>query len=587
MGRIPDELIDEIRSANDIVAVISERIQVKKAGRNYRALCPFHQEKSPSFNINPERQIYHCFGCGAGGNVITFLMEHDKLSFLDAIRELADRAGIRLPERSGGIEGGGQDDPVYRANAAAQSYFRSSLLSPAGKEALQYVRDRGVSEETSETFGLGYAPPGWDGLLRTARKEGLSDRLLEEAGLAIARESGGHYDRFRDRVTFPLSVSAGRIVGFGGRAMGDAEPKYLNSPETRVYQKGRYLYGLREARRAMRGAREVILVEGYMDVLSLYQSGFTNVVASSGTALTREQAKTISRYADKVFIAYDGDAAGVAAATRAAEELVRFGLKVRVVSFPEDADPDSLLREKGPDALREGLASARDFIDFLVDRTPADTPEERESAARRLLSIVARVEDPIVADLMLEKIADALSIRRAAVTRAFAAMGADGAERRRAERLRGRDDAPVIEEAELSAQKGLLSLVVAGGAVARAVREAVTPEIFSDSTARSLAERLWEADDVDVAALLSSLDDPEEIGLISELAVLSSDVSDGARLRDDYVRTIERSRIRTRIHTIDRAIETAEMTNSDDELLSLAEERQRLAERLQELAAGD
>ena len=587
MGRIPDELIEEIRSANDIVDVISERIQVKKAGRNYRALCPFHQEKSPSFNINPERQIYHCFGCGAGGNVITFLMEHDKLSFLDAIRELADRAGIRLPERSGGIEGGGQDDPVYSANAAAQRYFRSSLLSSAGKEALTYVRDRGVSEETSETFGLGYAPPGWDGLLRAARKDGLSDRLLEEAGLAIARESGGHYDRFRDRVTFPLSVSAGRIVGFGGRAMGDAEPKYLNSPETRVYQKGRYLYGLREARRAMRGAREVILVEGYMDVLSLYQSGFTNVVASSGTALTREQAKTISRYADKVFIAYDGDAAGVAAATRAAEELVRFGLKVRVVSFPEEADPDSLLREKGPDALREGLASARDFIDFLVDRTPADTPEERESAARRLLSIVARVEDPIVADLMLEKIADALSIRRAAVTRAFAAMSADGAKRRRAERLRGRDDAPVIEEAELSAQKGLLSLVVAGGAVARAVREAVTPEIFSDPTARSLAERLWEADDVDVAALLSSLDDPEEIGLISELAVLSSDVSDGARLRDDYVRTIERSRIRTRIHTIDRAIETAEMTNSDDELLSLAEERQRLAERLQELAAGD
>ncbi len=585
--RIPDEVIEEIRSANDIVEVISERIQVKRAGRSYRALCPFHQEKSPSFNINPERQIYHCFGCGAGGNVITFLMEHDKLSFLDAVRELADRAGIRVPS-SGGAAGTSDEDPVYAANAAALSFFQNVLNSEAGAAALDYLRNRGLSDETIESFRLGYAPAGWDGLLKAAGKAGMGPRMLEEAGLVIARESGGHYDRFRDRVIFPLMVSAERAVGFGGRAMGDAEPKYLNSPETRVYHKGRYLYGLREARQAMRGSREIILVEGYMDLLSLHQAGFRNTVASSGTALTREQAKTISRYADKVFVAYDGDAAGIAAASRAAEELMRFGLKIRVTSFPGGADPDSFLRENGPEALRDRLAGALDFIDFLVAQSPSDTAESREAAARRLVSMVARVEDPIVADLMLEKVADALSLRRASVMRAHAALKEGNDEKARpAPAGGGRDDAPIIEEAELKAQKGLLSLVVCGGAPADRIREAVTPEDFTDPVARAAAQLVWEVGEVDVASLLSSVDDRETTRLLSELAVLTPPESDCLRLCDDYIRTIERSRIKARIRSIDRAIETAEMSRSDEDLLSLAAERQDLARRLRELAAGE
>ncbi|MFH1502020.1 MAG: DNA primase [Candidatus Eisenbacteria bacterium] len=591
--RIPDEVIDEIRSANDIVDVISERIQVKKAGRNYRALCPFHQEKSPSFNINPERQIYHCFGCGAGGNVITFLMEHDKLSFPDAMRELADRAGIRLPESGSGAGLADDEDPIYGANEFAASYFAKALRSQGGADALGYLNGRGLTNETIESFGLGFAVPGWDGLLRAAAKAGFRPQTLEEAGLVVARESGGHYDRFRDRLLFPLKVSAGRTVGFGGRAMGDAEPKYLNSPETRVYHKGRYLYGLREARPAIRVAREVILVEGYMDLLSLYQGGFQNAVASSGTALTREQAKTIARYVDKVFIAYDGDAAGIAAATRAAEELIRFGLKVRVASFPEGADPDSFLREKGPDALRDVLSASLDFIDFLVAQSPAGSPDEREQAARRLVGIVARVEDPIVADLMLEKVADALGIRRAAIVRAYAALkGEGGATRSGATGTPGRPsgrggDAPPIEEAALAAQKGLLSLLVCGGEAAARVRASVSPSDFANAPARALAELMWGEDEADVAALLSRVKDRDEAALLSELAVLAPSHRDGARLCDDYIRTIQRSRIEERIRSLDREIETAEMTRSDERLLTLAAERQDLALRLRELTAGN
>lgn len=583
--RVPDELIDQIRSANDIVDVISERIQVKRAGRNYRALCPFHQEKTPSFNINPERQIYHCFGCGAGGNVITFLMEHDKIGFLDAVRELADRAGIRLPARGGPGEGA-TDDPVYAANAMALDYFRRSLRSDGGRAARDFVHDRGLSDEVVDTFALGYAPAGWDGLLRAGGEAGFASSALEEAGLVVARDGGGHYDRFRDRFMFPLLASGGRAVGFGGRSLGDQEPKYLNSPETRVYHKGRFLYGLAEARTAMRLAREVILVEGYMDLLTLHEAGFRNVVASAGTALTPEQAKVLARYADKVFVAYDGDAAGIAAAVRASEALVCLGLKVRVASFPEGSDPDSFLREAGPEALRERLSGALDFIDFLVACGPTETAEDREVTARRLIDVVARVEDPLVADLMLEKIAAALSIRRSAVARACAVKKEEGERQRRTSR--GRDDAPVIESAELSAQKGLLSLLIAGGPEAVRIRSTLDPRDLTDPAVRSLAERIWaSAGAVDVAALLTSIGSPDETRLLTELAVLPASGRDGARLCDDYIRTIERARIGERIRTLDLAIQTAEMTESDDRLLALAAERQDLARRLRELTSGE
>ena len=583
--RIPDELIEQIRSANDIVDVISERIPVKKAGRNYRALCPFHQEKTPSFNINPERQIYHCFGCGVGGNVITFLMEHDKMGFLDAVRELADRAGIRLPSR-GSLAEGATDDPIYRANAMALDYYRRSLQGEAGSEARAFVRKRGLSDEVVETFALGYAPAGWDGLLREAARVGFGHAAMEEAGLVVAREGGGYYDRFRDRFMFPLLVSAGRAVGFGGRSLGDQEPKYLNSPETRVYHKGSFLYGLAQARPAMRLGREAILVEGYMDLLTLHDAGFQNVVASSGTAFTSEQAKVMARYADKVFIAYDGDSAGVAAATRAAETLVCLGLKVRVVSFPDGEDPDSLIRGSGFEAVRDRLNSSLDFIDFLVATSDTETAEEREATARRLIEIVARVEDPLVSDLMLEKIADALSMRRAAVARACAVKREEGEPGRGP--APGRDDAPEIEAAELAAQKGLLSLLVAGGSEAARIRKELEPDDFGDPVARSLAERFWHAPGaVDVAALLTSIESREEARVLTELAVLAVPGGDGARLCDDYIRTIERSRIDRRIRSLDDAIEAAEMTESDDRLLALAAERQDLARQLRELTSGE
>ena len=590
--RIPEQLIEDIKAANDIVDVISERIRTKKAGRNYKAVCPFHDEKTPSFNINPERQIYHCFGCGVGGNVITFLMEYEKIGFLDAVRELAQRAGISIPKGDG--RAGAAEDPVYAANAMALRYFRECLAGPEGDAARAYWQGRGISDEMTEMFQIGCAKPGWDGLLKRAQKEGVPPSVLEEAGLVIERDKGGYYDRFRDRLVFPLLWTGGRVVGFGGRALDDSEPKYLNSPETRVYHKGHYLYGLAQARPALRASREAILVEGYMDTLSLYEAGFHNVVASAGTALTIEQARILSRYADRVFVAYDGDSAGIAAATKAAELLVRLGVKVRIAGFPDGADPDSFVRQSGADAMKEELSQARDFIDFLLAVSPPATAEDREKAARELLETVASIEDPIKADLMLEKIARSLSIDRGALTRALEARKASASRRpaARADRAQGRraEAERVVGAAELAAQKGLLGLLLGGGDEAARVRGELGSSDFTDPLMRGLAERLMGeqgAGAVDVGALLDQLPSPEEASVVTEISVAPSDDDNGGRACDDYIRTIRRSAIETEIEAVDREIETAEMTGDEEKLLARVHARQELARRLRELSAGD
>ena len=597
MRRIPEQLIEDIRSANDIVDVISERIQTKKAGRNYKACCPFHDEKTPSFNINPERQIYHCFGCGVGGNVITFLMEYEKIGFIDAVRELAQRAGISIPERAGGASSA--EDPIYAANALAVRYFRECFAGTSGEAARAYWRGRGIGDEITEMFQIGCAKPGWDGLLKKAEGEGVTAEVLEEAGLVIERDKGGHYDRFRDRLVFPLLWTGGRVVGFGGRALDDSEPKYLNSPETRVYHKGQYLYGLAQARPALRASREAILVEGYMDTLSLYEAGFHNVVASAGTALTPEQARVISRYADRVFVAYDGDAAGIAAATKAAELLVKLGVKVRIAALPDGADPDSLVRKEGAEALKDELSGARDFIDFLLAVNPPQTAEDREKAARGLLDTVASIEDPIKADLMLEKIAQSLSIDRGALTRALesrragdsrrAALKGDPVDASGAATTRAIGAVRAVGAAELAAQKGLVGILLAGGEAAGRVNEELTPSDFTDPLFRSLAEQLMRegGETVDVGALLDRLSTPEEAAVITEISVGLYEDDDGGRACGDYIRVIRRSAIEAEIASVDREIETAEMTGDEEKLLSRVAARQELARRLSELSGGD
>lgn len=366
----PDEIIEEVRLANDIVSIISEYVVLKKKGRNYTGLCPFHQEKTPSFMVSPDKQIFHCFGCGVGGNVLSFIMKLENSTFPEAMRMLADKAGISLPEK----EEPYKDkkilirDKAHEINKLATDYYHHILTNEeSGQAALDYLLQRGTSREVIDRFKLGYAPSSWDGLLNYLGQNGYAAEEISRFGLAMAKErNNGYYDRFRNRVMYPIMEIGGKVVGFGGRVIDDSLPKYLNSPETEVFNKSRLLFGLNLGTGAIRSADQVIIMEGYMDVISAHQFGIKNTVASLGTALTREQGKLLMRYTHNVVIAYDADQAGVMATIRGLEILQELGCQVKVLSIPEGKDPDEFLKKQGQDAFQNLVKKAQSLIEYKV-----------------------------------------------------------------------------------------------------------------------------------------------------------------------------------------------------------------------------
>src|SRR5437762_638891 len=422
-----EETRERVRDATDIVQLIGERVALRRAGRSYKGLCPFHTEKTPSFTVTPDRQIWHCFGCSKGGDVFAFLMELDKLTFPEALRALADRAGIDLPKQDRG-PGDEAFDKLYQANALARDFFRANLggTTHAGAaKARAYLVARGFEEPWISRFEVGWAPEGWDGLLNALNKL-LSAQELEQAGLIVRRGDGtGHYDRFRNRVIFPIAAASGKVAGFGARAIAERdEPKYLNSPETPVFRKGRLLYGLPVARPGMRESGEAIVAEGYLDVMRLHACGFTNAVSTCGTALTIDQAKLLARLQISVLLLYDGDDAGVRAAERALDPLFEAGLNVRLLLLPRGEDPDSYLRAQGLGALRERLETALDVPAFLAG---ASAPEKGdpgvEARVRRLVGLLGRSEDPIRRGLILRRGADVFGLEETVLIEAVQGRG--------------------------------------------------------------------------------------------------------------------------------------------------------------------
>lgn len=389
---IPKDIIDRIRQLSDIVEVVGQVVSLSRSGSHYAGLCPFHKERTPSFKVFPESQNFHCFGCGEGGSVFDFLMKTEGLSFPEAVRVLADRAGVEVPDARRDPDRDRETAEIGETLELAARFYVAQLGSGPGRAAREYLAGRGLAASAIERFRIGYAPDAWDGLL-TALTRHRDGAALERAGLAIRRRSGdGHYDRFRDRLVFPIVSPSGRVIGFGGRALGDTEPKYLNSPETRVYHKSRVLYGLREARHAIRRERHVLVVEGYMDVIALNQAGVENAVATCGTSLTAEHASMLARYAPEVVILFDGDAAGVRAALKAFETVLPTGVLVRTVTLPEGADPDDLVRGGDTAALMELVAARQDVVDFFYTRSKGDP---KPAAIDRLARLVARVPEEI------------------------------------------------------------------------------------------------------------------------------------------------------------------------------------------------
>ena len=352
----PEELIEEVRTRNDIVEVISGYVRLQKKGSNYFGLCPFHNEKSPSFSVSPGKQMYYCFGCGAGGNVITFLMEYENQTFPEAVRTLAQRAGIALPEADDSKEARQADSrraKLLEINKEAAKYFYYQLRTERGSVGMEYLRKRELSDETMNHFGLGYANKYSNDLIQYLKSKGYSEDLIRDAGLCNVDEKHGMYDKFWNRVMFPIQDINHRVIGFGGRVMGDGKPKYLNSPETEIFDKSRNLYGLNFARTSRKG--NVILCEGYMDVIAMHQAGFTQAVASLGTAFTSGQASLLRRYANEILLSYDSDGAGVNAALRAIGILKEAGMTGRVINLEPYKDPDEFIKALGGEEFQKRL----------------------------------------------------------------------------------------------------------------------------------------------------------------------------------------------------------------------------------------
>ena len=403
-GLIPQSFIDDLLNRTDIVEVVSSRIQLKKAGKNYTACCPFHKEKTPSFSVSPDKQFYYCFGCGAGGNALGFVMDHDQTDFPQAVEELAKRAGMDVPREDSGRGRTPRqpvDSPLYPLLTAAADYYRQALKShPTRKAAVDYLKGRGLSGEIARDFGLGFAPPGWDNLHKHLAGDKLQQKAMIDAGLLIENaENGRIYDRFRDRVMFPIRDSRGRVIAFGGRVLGDDKPKYLNSPETPVFHKGQELYGLYEARKSNRDLDEIMVVEGYMDVIALAQQGLRNAVATLGTATSEEHLKRLFRLVPSVLFCFDGDGAGRKAAWRALEATLpnlQDGRRARFLFLPEGEDPDTLVRSEGTDAFRARINQhAQPLADYFFQQLSEEADPRSLEGKAHLVTLAAPLIEKI------------------------------------------------------------------------------------------------------------------------------------------------------------------------------------------------
>lgn len=493
-----EELIEEIRSRNDIVDVISGYVRLQKKGSSYFGLCPFHNEKSPSFSVSRQKQMYYCFGCGAGGNVYTFLMEYENFSFVEAVKYLADRAGVELPEAEYSKEAKEKADlkaSILEINKLAAKYYYVQLKSERGKNAYTYLKDRKLSDETITAFGLGYSNKFSDDLYKYLRKKGYSEELIRQAGLINTDERQGVYDKFWNRVMFPIMDVNSRVIGFGGRVMGDAKPKYLNSPETAVFDKSRNLYGLNRARTSRKPY--FLLCEGYMDVIALHQAGFTNAVASLGTALTPGHASLIKRYVQEVYLTYDSDDAGTRAALRAVPILREAGITAKVVRMDPYKDPDEFIKNLGAEEYERRIDEARNGFLFSIDMLSRDydmgSPEGKTAFFRETARRLMAFEDELERNNYIDAVASEYGVRKESLEKLVAKTAVSAGLAKpvsRPRRAEGKEKQK--EDGILTSQKVLLTWLIDDASLFGKISSLVTPDDFTEDLYRTVAQLLYE-----------------------------------------------------------------------------------------------
>lgn len=578
--RIPENLLEEILGRVNIVEIIAEHIPLKRAGRNFKANCPFHHEKTPSFMVSPERQIYHCFGCGESGNAFKFLMRYERLDFPEAVEVLARKAGVILPEiKKEDSATAGLYTQLFKVNEQAAAFFKGNLKHPSAAAIKKYLLDRGVKQESIDVFGIGYAPDKWDGLINFLRSESVALSLMEKAGLILAKQRGGYYDRFRQRLIFPITDVKSRVLGFGGRILSDnkdkALAKYINSPETPIYTKGRNLYGLNLARDAIREDDFAVVVEGYLDFIIPYQEGVRNIVASLGTALTPEQIRLLRRYTHNVVIIYDADDAGQMAALRALDIFIEEGMNVRVVSLPEGLDPDLFIRQRDIALFKELIRSAETLFDYklkvLKSRYNIKDPQGKAGISQEMLPTISKFRDSILKAEYIKKFAEHLDVAEFFVLEELGKIK-DGRKADQGDLTSPRSKADINPTEKL-----LIKLMLEETRLIDYIRQHLEPADFQDKRATKMVSIMFdlisEGKKIEANKIMGRLEDQEMLQCISE-SVFDSEVAEENKTRivDDCIRLIKNKRVISTRQRLQTQIHKAEVSGDQETVVRLREE---------------
>ncbi|SJZ71688.1 DNA primase [Selenihalanaerobacter shriftii] len=595
MAYINDDFIDEVRTGNNIIDVISDYLKLDQAGNNYKGLCPFHNEKTPSFMVSPEKQLYHCFGCGAGGNVFNFIMEIENLEFVEAVKILAERIGLSLPKQGGVKERQTTEkSEIYEIHDWATKYFNYLLTEvDQGSEAYNYLRQREIKRKTIDKFKLGYAPDSWESLFKFLKKKGYSAQRIHQAGLIIPRKKGkGYYDRFRNRVIFTIFNSRGRVIGFGGRVLDDSHPKYLNSPETMIFNKKRNLYGFNLAKKEIRNSESAIIVEGYTDVITGYQAGIHNMVASLGTSLTKEQAKLLSRYAERAYIAYDGDAAGEQATLRGLNILKKEGIEVYVVDLPSGADPDEVIRERGQEYFNSLLKEAMSLIEFKIEQILLDDGsirvEDKVKKVDQIIPILAEIDNEIEQTEYVKKVANKIDTEIKAIKARLKKYLYQKDKDRNYKNWDNKDKsnysaAENDEESNIyieSARK-LLELMLTDIQILNLVKEELDAEDFITPKYQSVADLIFGLENLNVGKLLDQVNNMEIKELLTKLSV-SINYEEGFgeyQIKEDargYIKKIKEYQLKMKKEKLEKEIQEYEASGDFAKLRPLLREYQNL-----------
>ena len=548
-GRIPESAIEEIRTRADIVDVVSEYVSLKSSGKNHKGLCPFHQEKTPSFSVSEEKQIFHCFGCSAGGNVFKFLMEIEGISFIDAVKKLGNRFHVPIPEQSlSPREEKNRNDReiILNLNKFATEYYSHHLRkTEGGGLAREYIKSRGFDENTADEYQLGWATPEWGGLLAHLKKKSpTSEKLLEKAGLITIKPATGgkresQYDRFRNRLIFPLMDVFGNIIGFAGRIISEGEPKYLNSPETPLYTKGNHLFGLNKAKETIRKENRVLLVEGYFDQICSYQNGIKNTVALCGTALTLNQVSLLRKYTTNIVLVFDSDSAGQAAAQRGFELLLSEGLNISVVLLPQGYDPDSFIQEKGKDKFLELVENAKPFLESLIDRTIEEGTKNatgKAATVNKVLPAISKIKSSVERSEYIRYLSEKAEVDQKSLLEDLSKYFS-GKKRDVEKKIAVNEKRPVLE-------LFLIHLMLSDEQAAKEIKGQVSTDEYQDELYREIAKDLYSRIDdnqpLRLDLILEQTDHPEIRTVLSEFGVKPMIFDEVSKAMADCIRKIKK-----------------------------------------------